>query len=306
MGNKMFSTRQMAYYDHWGQFIMINSEKDSFQKLLSEKRNIEQLECENTLIHEYRHCLDNLGTNFGQKLLAETYRTMSNVIMKKKVEMHVVSPLIISEKVREKSLFEIFVKEELNSDNENYFWKFDLTDNYLNNYPIQITKFSSVRGYKICNTPVLFTSLFEANSIYEELHNYNHFSLSEYGNNSDKKFLDLDFYMKYAKQSLNSEMIEYSTATHFIAAIFELPHVLNSYDITSQICTIILNLTDQHLEAMRYRLDRNNNKSHFWYFRNRDFGYIIKIICEEYKSIQKGNPIFDIEHFLQHFGSNIY
>ena len=110
MGNKMFSTRQMAYYDHWGQFIMINSEKDSFQKLLSGKRNIEQLECENTLIHEYRHCLDNLGTNFGQKLLAETYRTMSNVIMKKKVEMHVVSPLIISEKVREKSVFEIFVK----------------------------------------------------------------------------------------------------------------------------------------------------------------------------------------------------
>lgn len=301
---KVFESSEKASYDFWGQYIFINSEKKLFEEQLISNNPLNVHDVNTILLHEYRHWIDHVGTLYGQYLLLGIYRGMEYSLYQAPFDIHPFSPLVIEQELNRNNLIKIDKIETLTSNKIEDLWSFYCKDNILGKYPIQTMHFKSPLGYEICSTPILYSSLFETNAVSEELHYYSHFSKEFYKNNkSAKLFEDQMYYRSFAERTYNSNLIVYSSSTHFIASIFELPHVLNSYYVASQICTILLNLTSNHLNMlMSHLMKGNTNHYHVHYVRNRDFGYLLLRVCLEYKKVQKGNTHFDPIEFLNFFG----
>ena len=299
--NRLYATYERAYYDNIGLYINLQRyDKAKFREIFTKQISEQTIEDWKIYFHEYRHWIDSVSTNYGQVYLYSSFEILTHSLKNEKYKVSPINPMILHELLMKDGLIEIAIEERLETIDDETLWRIDKEFTHFHNVPVYIIKFIKKDGTLVCKTPITYLSLYETNAIYEELHLYHHFS--EHINKDDpkKSFIDIIEYADQAKRVYNSELIDYSAAAHLISCYFEIPSVLNVYDVASQISTILLNLTDEQLLTLR----RNTTAQHVYHpylFLNRDFGYILYCICQDYRTIQRGSPHFNIDQFLDHF-----
>lgn len=300
--NQFYATYERAYFDNIGLYINLTRyDKDKFIEIFTNPISIRTIEDWKIYFHEYRHWIDSVSTNYGQSYLYSSFEMLTKSLNGEDFKVSPINPMVLHELLQKEGLIEIAIREKLESDDKELIWRIDTEFGHFHNIPVYIIKFIKKDGRLVCKTPITFLSLYETNAIYEELHLYYHFSEKINRDDPQKSIIDIIEYSAQAKRTYDSELIDYSVAAHLIACYFEIPAVLNIYDVAAQISTTLLNLTDDQLLTLR----RNTTPQHVYhpyFFINRDFGYILYCICQDYRPIQKGNSIFSIDQFLDFFG----
>lgn len=299
--NQLYATYERAYYDNIGLYIDLKRyDKDKFIEIFTNPISTRTIEDWKIYFHEYRHWIDSVSTNYGQVYLYSSFEMLTKSLNGDEYKVSPINPMVLHNLLQSQGLIDIAISERLETDDKETIWRIDKEFSHFNNIPAYIIKFIKKDGTLVCKTPITFLSLYETNAIYEEIHLYHHFSEKINKDDPHKSFIDIIEYAEQAKRAYDSELIDYSAAAHLIACYFEIPAVLNTYDVASQISTTLLNLTDDQLLTLR-RSTTAQHVYHPYFFLNRDFGYILYCICQDYRPIQKGNSKFDIDQFLDFF-----
>jgi len=290
-------TYEKAHYNPLGQFInMCSYEKEEFIKKANEGVNFHSLKYFSVYFHELRHWLDHIGTIWGQNYLIEIYRRFDGILKGKTKKVSILSPFQIHEVLSSSNLNQVFKHHSSKRNSE--IWCMNFRSELLNRVPFFVINFSDKSKQKICKSPVTFLSLFETNSISEEVGLF--FYVLQSFEDEDQKFTEkireANYYFEIA---YNSEFIEYSAATHIPAGLLKIPNPLFAYRISSTINTIVLNLTSRIIKEISQNSElRKLNRYHSTLTENRDLGYLVYCLTKNYKN-KRSSDRFSRDEFLE-------
>lgn len=298
---RYYSTYERAYYDSIGHYINLNSyDQKKFHQIFRTKITEQTIEDWKIYYHELRHWVDSISSNYGQEYLFTSFEMLCSKLRSKDYYLNPINPMVIHELIEKNELINIPIKETISKYEPSKMWRIDKEFMHFEGIFLYILKLLNNENAIVCKTPITYLSLFETNAIYEELHLYCHFSQYMNRKKSHKEICDIIEYEKHSKRVYNSELIDYSAVSHLVSGYFEIPAILDAYNVASQISSILLNLTKEHLIKLGRNL-MHRHRHHQFFFMNRDFGYILHCICIDYLHIQKYNHIFDAEQFLDFF-----
>lgn len=290
-------TYEEAYYDPLAQFINISKiKKTHFLENIKEPLNLKNFKPISIYLHEFRHWIDHIGTLWGQRFLIEGYRRYSDILQNRTRVIDIKNPFQIHRILREKSLDKLFEKQKIKENSK--IWSMKAEIEFIDGVVFWVVNFNDSVGKKIYKSPITFMSLWEANAINEEIQYYLY--ASRLKNSEEENYMeDLRLQRKYFELAYNSELIEYSIATHLPAGILEVPHSFKAYYISSSISTLLLNLPYKYYEIIaKNNKFKASHRFHYYLSINKDFGYLYWLLLHNYKEKRKIKDKFSFEEFL--------
>lgn len=278
-----------------------NYKREIFEEILSRKLSSTNLDSYRLFIHEYRHYLDHISTFYGHQYIYDLSIIFNNIINKHKVELSSIHPIGIGKRISE--LYSNLPPKRLKSTNDEVIWHLNFKLERFHEIMIFKLEFIDRENNEIvCSSPVTFISLFECNSILEEMTLVKYVLDTELKHDDDRSYRQFLAFREFTLNAYDTSLIEYSVAAHIIACIFEIPDVFMAYQITSRIGTFLLNCTKEILQKIASFQKIIISAPHSNLVENRDFGYLLYYLCLAYKErFFKLDKIFDFEDFLHFF-----
>lgn len=249
---KLFpDTRIAAYYDPFSQIInLCKYNREDFENLASDSLSSSSIQKLSLFEHELTHWLDHISTLWGQKNLVCIYNALNARASGNIYEFWRIKSLFINYKGGD--FFDYFSEEyEYAPKTPKTPWKYRVSSGIRFSEsgkpeldkPILFVRFSSFDDLPLIRVPVSVASLLESNAIYAE------YSLKIAAANKIKDAFDKAMQLKSIKDEwlsilYNKDFALYTVIAHLTANMNSQSDAVWTYNVSSAIGTVALNLPD--------------------------------------------------------------
>lgn len=187
-------------------------------------------------------------------------------------------------------------------------WKYSLSTGFKFTHkglpneekPIIFVRFYTHDGKNVVRVPLSISSLLETNSTKQEIR-----TMLSYINTlpSDEKLVEMAIYKRQIFEELiyNQQLAAYNVAVHLVANHLELNDIILSFDISSSIATLALNLPSELIK----QIPINEERMAAWGDRptkmakNNEFGFLFYNLLFNYVPFYKNDKEFKLERLLK-------
>lgn len=300
--------KTLAYYSPTTFCVTLNTISENDIKEF-DKGEISKAKAQNLsiLFHELKHHIDHISTLWGQKNISKLFEAVNSRLNLDEKQFH----KIIDLKLTEQQLhYAQYYTEQYNTipwkmGNGNWTWilttGFKFTDRGYPNEeePIFFIRFATNDGNNLVRVPLSIASLLETNSTCEEIR-----IMLSYINalSPDEKLIENTIYNRHIFEDLiyNQNLAVYNAAVHLTANHLHLTDVVQSFDISSSIATLVLNLPYELIT----QIPINKEKMAVWGDRpskmakNNDYGFLFYNLLLNYVPFFENDKVYDLQRLL--------
>lgn len=298
----------IAYYSPTTFSVTLNtiSEKDirDFDNGDISKAKAENL---SILYHELTHHVDHISTLWGQKNIYKLFDAVNSRLSLDEKKFHKVIDLKRTEQQLHYAQYytEQYHNIPWRTGDGNWRWilstGFKFTDSGLpnENAPIFFIRFATNDDIPLVRVPFSIASLLETNSTREEIKIIISY-INALGN--DEKLIENKIYNRQIFEDLiyNQHLAVYNAAVHLTANHLRLSDAMQSFDISSSIATLALNLPYELIS----QIPINEEKMAVWGDRpkkmaeNNDYGFLFYNLLLNYVPFFENDRVFNLQRLL--------
>jgi len=245
-----------AYFQLTQHIELYSIDKEALDAALETDDVKAKLQAMPTLLHEVRHWLDHVSTLWGQQDLVTTYNAMHSRMANVETEFW---RIIEYRRATRRDRFESYfttINDRISPPGDTR-WKWELSCGFgfdergrLNDArPIVFTRFSWKDGRLACRVPFSVASLLETNAMHFEIGS--EVSLVSELPDGEREVETAERRRGHLLQLYNPDLAVYSTAAHLVANRLHLKDVETTYELSSCLATLSLNLPDAWFPRLR-------------------------------------------------------
>lgn len=298
----------IAYYSPTTFCVTLNTiSENDIKEFGNGKISKEKAENLSILYHEFTHHVDHISTLWGQKNIYKLFDAVNGRLSLDEKKFYKIIDL---KKTEQQLHYDQYYTEQYNiipwkTGNGNWKWilttGFKFTDNGLpnENDPIFFIRFATNDDKNLVRVPFSVASLLETNSTKEEIK-----MMLSYINSlsPDEKLVENAIYNRYIFEDLiyNQNLAVYNAAVHLTANHLHLSDVVQSFDISSSIATLALNLPYELIN----QIPINEAKMAVWGDRpkkmagNNDYGFLFYNLLLNYVPFFENDKEFNLQRLL--------
>jgi hypothetical protein len=252
------------------------------------------------LAHEVRHWLDHIGSLWGQTSLCLGYNALHARHANNPYELWRVAA---SRHSGRDARFERYYStvECTAPRNGVQHWKymlsavarFDHLGKIDENHPILFTRFSWTDDTSACRAPISVASLLETGAVdfeYQAEHAFLYALPAEDRNPASERLQ-----RRFLESVYDPELVEYSVAVHGISNLVKTKSISESYELSSALASVVLNLTPEHFSKLRiptaFEKWGARNEA---FLKNADRGYAFLALAHHAPKA----PVADVDNWL--------
>lgn len=248
-----------ASYDPFFLYITLDSVSSvEYQALDFSTINDDNYQVLALIWHELAHWVDHVATLWGQKNLVLLLNAMNAWANANEHEFYRIKTYDLSSRADD---FAEYYSETYMDHQGGYrdLWKYDHTcgvrfnpDGYpLYDKPLLFTKFATSKGERISRVPVSVASILETNAIYAEyIIKAGH--VAGVTDIVDRAIKRRELSEELERLLYNSDLTLYSVVAHMTATPNHINDIFKTYDISSSLGTLLLNLPTELISKMRH------------------------------------------------------
>ncbi|RZJ86611.1 MAG: hypothetical protein EOO20_17930 [Chryseobacterium sp.] len=230
-----------------------------FEKISNDQISLENYQHAGTFNHELTHFIDHISTLHGQKNLVLQFNAINAWANGNEREFWRIK--LLFDKIKRDSFTDYFT--EINQPHQGSFaepWTFKVTSgmrfdslgHLQDELPLLFLRFFDQSGNPLARTPISVAALHETNAVLADFESRLNFiesiqdpklkadELAEVNRDIEDMLYSTDYCL-------------YSAAAHLTAKTNDLVEFIDIYTITSQIGTLSLNLSEDHIKAMKQK-----------------------------------------------------